>query len=85
MNNTTRITARVTPQIQELLTKAAAISGVSSINSFILNAAVDKARYILEQEKVLNLTQKDTMLFLDALNNPKENEKLKKAFKKYNV
>ena len=85
MNNTTRITARVTPQIQELLTKAAAISGVSSINSFILNAAVDKARDILEQEKVLNLTQKDTMLFLDALNNPKENEKLKKAFKKYNV
>jgi len=85
MNNTTRITARVTPQIQELLTKAAAISGVSSINSFIVNAAVDKAREILEQERLLNLTQKDTMLFLDAINNPTESKKLKEAFKKYNV
>jgi len=84
MNNTTRITARVTPQVQELLARAAAISGVSSINSFILSAAVDKAKDIIEKESILNLTQKDTVLFLEALENPKENKKLKDAFLKYN-
>ena len=84
MNNTTRITARVTPQIQELLARAAAISGVSSINSFILSAAVDKAKDIIEKESILDLSQRDTMLFLEALENSKENRKLKDAFLKYN-
>jgi uncharacterized protein (DUF1778 family) len=84
MSNTTRITARVTPQIQELLSKAVAISGVTSINSFILSAAIDKAKDIIAKESMLNLTQKDTMLFLDAIENPKSNKKLKDAFIKYN-
>ena len=84
MNNTTRITARVTPQIQELLARAAAISGVSSINSFILSAAVDRAKDIIEKESILNLSQRDTVLFLEALENSKENKKLKDAFLKYN-
>jgi uncharacterized protein (DUF1778 family) len=84
MNNTTRITARVTPQIQELLARAAAISGVSSINSFILSAAVDRAKDIIAKESILNLSQRDSMLFLEALENPKENNKLRDAFLEYN-
>ena len=35
-----RITARVDAEIQELLAQAAAIAGMTSINSFVLNARI---------------------------------------------
>ena len=37
-----RITARVDAETQDLLAQAAAIAGMTSINSFVLNAAIDK-------------------------------------------
>jgi len=37
-----RITARVDAETQGLLAQAAAISGMTSINAFVLNAAIDK-------------------------------------------
>lgn len=39
-----RITARVDIETQDLLTKATAISGMSSINSFVISAAIEKAK-----------------------------------------
>lgn len=36
-----RSTARINLDTQALLSKAAAIKGVSSINSFVLNAAIE--------------------------------------------
>ena len=41
-----RITARVDPDTQALLSEAAALSGISSINSFVLSAAIEKAKGI---------------------------------------
>jgi len=46
-----RITARVDVETQELLTKAAAIAGMSSINSFVLSAAIEKAKQVIDVEK----------------------------------
>lgn len=57
-----RITARIDLDTQGLLAKAAAFSGVSSINSFVLNAAVEKARRIIEREQALVLKQQDATL-----------------------
>jgi len=82
---TTRITARVSSETQELLRKASAISGVKSINAFIVNAAIEKAKEIIREENTLKLTQKDTLLFLKAISTPEKNTKLKKAFEKYNL
>ena len=65
-----RITARVDIDTQQLLSQAAAISGIASINSFVLNAAIEKAKQIIEQEQVLRLTEKDAMLLMDALDRP---------------
>lgn len=80
-----RITARVSIDTKELLTKAAALVGISSINSFVLNAAIEKANKIMENENSLKLSKSDTLLFLDALDEPaKSNEKLANAFKNYN-
>ena len=81
--NPPRITARVDFDTQELLSKAAALMGVSSINSFVLSAAIEKAKSIIEKESSLKLSRRDAMLFLDALDNPKVNPRLNKAIKNY--
>ena len=79
-----RITARVSTDTQELLSKAAALMGVSSINSFVLSAAIEKAKKIMDKEETLSLSQEDTRLFMDALDSPAvANARLTKAFKVY--
>jgi len=79
-----RITARVSEDTQELLSKAAALVGISSINSFVLNAAIEKAKKILQSEELLSLSREDTQLFIDALDKPaKSNTQLNQAFKIY--
>ncbi len=79
-----RITARVSLDTQELLSRAAALMGISSINSFVLSAAIEKAKKIMAEEEFLTLSKKDTMLFMDALDRPANaNKKLNEAFKTY--
>ena len=79
-----RITARVSVDTQELLSKAAALMGVSSINSFVLSAAIEKATKIMEREETLNLSKKDAKLFVEALDKPAAaNANLTEAFKAY--
>ncbi|MCH9741505.1 MAG: DUF1778 domain-containing protein [Epsilonproteobacteria bacterium] len=79
-----RITARVSVGVQELLSKAAALSGISSINSFVLNAAIEKANKIIEREASLNLSRRDAELFVEALDRPAiTNQKLADAFNAY--
>ena len=65
-----RITARVDVDTQDLLTKAAALAGMSSINSFVLSAAIEKAKQVIEREESLKLSQADAMLLMEALNRP---------------
>lgn len=81
--NTPRITARVDIETQELLTKAAALVGISSINSFVLTAAIEKAKKIVQKEHVLKLSQQDAMLFIEALDAPEVNSRLKQAMHNY--
>ena len=84
-SSTPRITARVDDNTQQLLSQAAAIAGVSSINSFVLSAAVEKARKILEQEQSLKLSQHNAILLINALDEPaKTNKRLQQAVNRYN-
>ena len=79
-----RITARVNLETQELLKQASALLGISSINAFVVSAAIEKAKKIIEEESKMTLSQKDTMLFLSALDEPvRVNERLTQAFKNY--
>ncbi|WP_044408375.1 type II toxin-antitoxin system TacA family antitoxin [Thiomicrospira microaerophila] len=79
-----RITARVDIDTQNLLTKAAALAGMSSINSFVLNAAIEKAKQVIEREQTLKLSQADAVLLMDALDKPATlNAKLKMASERY--
>ncbi|MBU0653509.1 MAG: DUF1778 domain-containing protein [Gammaproteobacteria bacterium] len=79
-----RITARVDAATQALLTKAAALAGVSSINSFVLNAAIEKAKQLIEREQVLKLSERDAVLLAEALDAPaKVHPRLQQAAKRY--
>ena len=79
-----RITARVDTDTQALLTQAAAITGVSSINSFVLSAAIEKAKKIIEREQLLKLSQRDAIILVDALDSTgQSNSRLKQAAMRY--
>ncbi|WP_252178422.1 DUF1778 domain-containing protein [Endozoicomonas sp. 4G] len=79
-----RITARIDPDTKELLAQAAAITGVSSINSFVLSAAIEKARQIIDRKRTLKLSQQDAILLVKALDEEvKPNPRLKQAAQRY--
>ena len=84
--NSPRITARVDEVTQELLYKATALSGISSINSFVLGAAIEKAKEIMAKEELLNLSKHDAALLAEALDRPaKVHPKLKSAFETHDT
>jgi|GEM_PF-267114 len=81
-----RITARIDLDVQDLLSKAAALSGISSINSFVLNSAIEKAKLIIEREQVLQLSARDADALVAALDRPaRPNPKLQAAFARYDA
>ncbi len=67
----TRITARVPEPTQTLLEEAAAFSGVS-LNSFVVNAAVEKAADVLAAERVIKLAQEDAEQLAQLIESPPE-------------
>ena len=62
-----RITARVDLDTQALLSQAAAIMGMTSLNAFVLNAAIEKAKTVLLQEQTLALSTQDAQILMSAL------------------
>ena len=84
MTTTSHITIKIDANTQDLLTKAAALTGMSSINSFVLSAAIEKPKLIIEKEQALKLSQADAILLMDALDAPPTiNQKLKAATDRY--
>lgn len=81
-----RITTRVDEDTQQLLSQAAALSGVSSINSFVLSAAIEKAKKIMDRERSLKLGKQDALLLVNTLDETENvNTRLKKAAERYQV
>lgn len=79
-----RITARVDVDTQALLSQAAAISGVSSINSFVLSAAIEKAKKIMAHEQALQLSERDAVMLANALDaDAKSHARLQQAAERY--
>jgi len=83
VSNQPRITARVDAPTKELLLEATKLSGNPSINAFVVSSAVEKAKEILENERILKLSSRDSKLLMDALEDDKPNSKLTSAYKAY--
>lgn len=74
-----RITARVPKHIKDDIQAAADLVG-SQLNDFIVQAALAKAREIIERDSVVQLTMADAEVFFGAIDNPQDpNAKLKAA------
>jgi len=81
-----RITARVDEETQSLLTQASALVGITNINSFVLNAAVEKAKDIMAHEQSLNLSRQDAIMLVHALDEPtKKHSRLQQAVERYDL
>lgn len=64
-----RITTRVTAHVQEKLQHAADIIG-ATVNQFVVQAALEKADKIIENESTMVLTRRESLQILDLIENP---------------
>ena len=67
--NDNRITARISPTVRERLESAAALSG-ATLNQFVVQAALKEANKILEEERVILLSERDADTVFGLLENP---------------
>ena len=81
--NTQRVTTRVPLNVYDTLAQAAALSG-ATMNQFIVQSALEKARAIIEKEHLIKMTARSAKVFLAALDNPPDpNVALREAVRRY--
>jgi len=79
----TRLVARTSTEIQEIIQRAADYSG-ATLSQFLIESAMEKARNVIERTETLQLSMAGTDALFAALENPpKANKKLLKAAQRY--
>jgi uncharacterized protein (DUF1778 family) len=79
----TRLVARTSVEIQEIIQRAADYSG-STLSQFLIESAMEKARNVIERTETLHLSIAGANALYDALeNSPNANKKLLKAAQNY--
>ena len=82
-NKSARLEARITPNLQALLKRAAEIDG-RSVTDFVVSAVQEAAERRIEQAQVMRLSLDDQKAFVDAILNPPEpTAALKRAFQRH--
>ena len=78
-----RIEARVSHDAYTTLSRAAELTG-TTVNRFLVQAALKEARSVIGHEDVIRLSARDWNWLLDLMESPpKPNAKLKAALKRY--
>lgn len=78
-----RIDLRTSPEIKELIVRAASSAGMS-VSAFLLGTAQERARQILAEKERITLTSRDWNAFAKALDNTeKPRPKLSAAMKRH--
>ena len=78
-----RVHCRVTTQNKAILKKAAALTG-QDLTSFVTDATVERAIEVIEKHERLSLSERDSMIFIEAIDNPPApSQKLREAASKY--
>ena len=79
----TRLVARTSPEVQEIIQRAADYSG-ATLSQFLIESAMEKARNVIERSETLHLSMSGADALFAALeNSPKANKKLLKAALRY--
>lgn len=78
-----RLTIRLTEHVQDRLQTAADLIG-STLNQFVVQAALEKAERVIENELTLVLTRTESMRLLALMENPPpRNDKFLQAQSRY--
>ena len=79
----TRLVARTSAEVQEIIQRAADYSG-ATLSQFIIESSVERAREVIERTHTLRLTMAGSEALFNALENPpKANDKLLEAARRY--
>jgi uncharacterized protein (DUF1778 family) len=78
-----RITARVSSAVAETLNEAADLTG-TTINNFIVQAALKEAQRVIDREKTISVSRNDAAMLLSLLDSPPAtNSTLTRAFERF--
>jgi uncharacterized protein (DUF1778 family) len=81
--NRDRITNRVPQPVALKLQEAADLTG-STLNHFMVQAALEKAEEIIERETLIRFSKNDAAMLINMLDNPsKPNAALQRAFERF--
>lgn len=83
MSKTARLEARITPELQALLKRAAELEG-RTVTDFVIAAARHAAEQRIEQDHVIRLSIEDQRAFAEAILDPPEpTPALRRAFQRH--
>ncbi|MGK2951779.1 MAG: DUF1778 domain-containing protein [Thiobacillus sp.] len=78
-----RLTTRITDHVQNRLQVAADLVG-TTLNQFVVQAALEKAEKVIESESTIALTRRESLRLLELIENPPpRNERFKKLMADY--
>jgi len=78
-----RVAARVPAHVYKVLSQAAELTG-ATLNQFLVQAALEKAQCVIEQERVITMTTASAAAFFDAIAKPPApSKKLRRAVTSY--
>jgi uncharacterized protein (DUF1778 family) len=78
---TARVSARIAPGVYNTLAEASEITG-STLNQFIVHAALEKAQNIIDRENKIRLNKQSSDQLFELIENPpKPNHKLVETMK----
>lgn len=77
------LSMRISESDKQFLNRAATLKGVS-LTSFVLQSAMNSAQDALENEKRIELTERDMKKLLEILDSKESNKNLTDAFSHYN-
>lgn len=78
-----RITARISTAIAEVLNSAAELTG-TTLNGFVVQAALEKAQKIVDRDKRIAISHNDAAMLLNLLDSPpKPNDAMDRGFKRF--
>jgi uncharacterized protein (DUF1778 family) len=78
-----RIRTPVSQEVHETLCRAAELTG-TTVNQFLVQAALKEAQDVIEREEVIRLSPRDWNWLLELMDNPpRPNARLKAALKRY--
>jgi uncharacterized protein (DUF1778 family) len=83
MTKSARLEARITPDLQSLLKRAAELEG-RRVTDFVVTAVHEAAERRIEQAQIIRLSVDDQRAFVEAILNPPEpTPALRRAFQRH--